>query len=458
MKIYNSETGIKEEFKPLKKGEVSLYVCGMTVYDSCHIGHARTVLSFDVFVRFFKFIGFKVKYVRNITDVDDKIIDKAANQKMPFNKISEQFIREMHDDFTALNMLPPSTEPKVTENMKEIIQMISDLEESGFAYSVDDSDVFFDIKKFPEYGNLSKRVQEELESGSRIKIDNKKNNPNDFVLWKVTDEEPCWDSKWGKGRPGWHIECSAMSNKFLGKNFDIHGGGLDLKFPHHENEIAQSKCATGGDFANYWMHVAPLNIDGKKMSKSLGNFHSIKEVLNKYHPEVIRMFFLLSHYRNPINYSFELIDEAKIILDKLYDSLQDLDLSSKKIDDELKKSFIKVMQDDFNSSQAIKILQNIAQEINSSKQSNSVNASDKANTLISLGEVLGILQHSPENYFQFGVDNEFSSEDIQKLIEERNKARLSKDFSKADSIRDKLLSKNIILEDKEGKTFWKKLS
>ena len=221
---------------------------------------------------------------------------------------------------------------------------------------------------------------------------------------------------------------------------------------------AQSKCATGGDFANYWMHVAPLNIDGRKMSKSLGNFHSIKEVLNKYHPEVIRMFFLLSHYRNPINYSFELIDEAKIILDKLYDSLQDLDLSSKKIDDELKKSFIKVMQDDFNSSQAIKILQNIAQEINSSKKSNSVNASDKANTLISLGEVLGILQHSPENYFQFGVDNKFSSEDIQKLIEERNKARLSKDFSKADSIRDKLLSKNIILEDKEGKTFWKKLS
>ena len=325
MKIYNSQTGNKEDFKPLKKGEVSMYVCGMTVYDSCHVGHARTVLSFDVMVRFFKFIGYKVNYVRNITDVDDKIISRAEEQKVPFNEISEKYTQAMRDDFISLNMLPPSVEPKVTDHMNEIVQMIEALEDNGYAYSNNNSDVYFDIKKYPEYGILSKRIQEDLDSGSRIEIDLKKNNPNDFVLWKVSDDKPYWNSRWGKGRPGWHIECSAMSNKYLGDNFDIHGGGLDLKFPHHENEIAQSKCATNSDFARFWVHVAPLNIDGKKMSKSLDNFHSIKDVLNRYHPEVIRIFFLLSHYRNPMNYSFDLIEEAKNILDKLYESLLDVD-------------------------------------------------------------------------------------------------------------------------------------
>ena len=459
MKIYNSQTGNKEDFKPLKKGEVSMYVCGMTVYDSCHVGHARTVLSFDVMVRFFKFIGYKVNYVRNITDVDDKIISRAEEQKVPFNEISEKYTQAMRDDFISLNMLPPSVEPKVTDHMNEIVQMIEALEDNGYAYSNNNSDVYFDIKKYPEYGILSKRIQEDLDSGSRIEIDLKKNNPNDFVLWKVSDDKPYWNSRWGKGRPGWHIECSAMSNKYLGDNFDIHGGGLDLKFPHHENEIAQSKCATNSDFARFWVHVAPLNIDGKKMSKSLDNFHSIKDVLNRYHPEVIRIFFLLSHYRNPMNYSFDLIEEAKNILDKLYESLLDVDLNYEEIDNLTKNSFIDVMKDDFNSSQAIKILQKIAQNINSSKLIKNEKAIKiQANTLIVLGEVMGILQSNPEEYFQFDLDGDISSSEINKLIEERNIARTNKDFSKADNIREQLLLKNIVLEDKKGKTSWKKLS
>ncbi len=461
MKIYNSQTGNKEDFKPLKKGEISMYVCGMTVYDSCHIGHARTVLSFDLMVRFFRFVGYKVNYVRNITDVDDKIINKAEKEKVPFNKISEKYAQAMHDDFISLNMLPPTVEPKVTDHMNEIIQMIETLEDNGYAYSNNKSDVYFDIKKYPEYGNLSKRVQEDLDSGSRIKIDLKKNNPNDFVLWKVSDDEPSWDSRWGKGRPGWHIECSAMSKKYLGDNFDIHGGGLDLKFPHHENEIAQSKCATDSGFAQYWVHVAPLNIDGKKMSKSLDNFHSIKDVLNKYHPEVIRIFFLLSHYRNPINYSFDLIDESKNILDKLYESILniDIDLDYKEIDNQIKTSFIEVMKDDFNTSQAVKILQKIAQNLNSSRLNNmEKDMRIQASTIVVLGEVMGILQSNPEEYFQFDVNGDISNSDINKLIEERNIARSNKDFSKADDIREKLLLKDIILEDKEGKTSWKKLS
>ena len=459
MKIYNSQSGNKEDFKPLKKGEVSIYVCGMTVYDSCHVGHARTVLSFDMMVRFFKFVGYKVNYVRNITDVDDKIIKKAEEEKVSFNEISEKYAQAMHDDFISLNMLLPSVEPKVTDHMDEILQMIETLEDNGYAYSKNNSDVYFDIKKYPEYGNLSKRVQEDLDSGSRIEIDLKKNNPNDFVLWKVSDNEPCWDSRWGKGRPGWHIECSAMSKKYLGNNFDIHGGGLDLKFPHHENEIAQSKCATNSDFARFWVHVAPLNIDGKKMSKSLDNFHSIKEVLKRYHPEVIRIFFLLSHYRNPINYSFDQIDEAKNILDKLYESLLDVDLNYKEIDNLTKNSFIDVLKDDFNSSQAIKILQKTAQNINSSKLiNNEKDTKIQAKTLIVLGEVMGILQSNPEEYFQFDWDGVISSSEIIELIEERNIARLNKDFSKADKIREQLLLKNIVLEDKEGKTSWKKLS
>ena len=297
MKIFNSQTSSKEKFKPLKKGKINMYVCGMTIYDYCHIGHARTFFSFDVMVNFFKYLNYEVNYVRNITDIDDKIIQKAKEEEIPFSLITDKFIKAMNDDFKALNIQPPSIEPKVSEHIEDVLEMIENLESNNFAYSGENSDVYFDIEKFPDYGKLSNRVQEDLDSGSRVEIDKNKKNPNDFVLWKKTSEEPIWDSKWGKGRPGWHIECSAMSNKYLGNNFDIHGGGLDLKFPHHENEIAQSECANDSDFANYWIHVAPLNVDGKKMSKSLGNYLTIRDLLNDYHPEVLKTFFLLTHYR-----------------------------------------------------------------------------------------------------------------------------------------------------------------
>ena len=280
MKIFNSQSSLKEEFKSIEKGKINMYVCGMTIYDFCHIGHARTFFSFDVMVNFFKFLGYEVNYVRNITDIDDKIIEKAKEEHVPFNLITDKFIEAMNDDFKALDIQPPSLEPKVSEHIEDILKMIENLESNEFAYSKEGSDVYFDIEKFPDYGKLSKRVQDDLDSGSRVEIDKNKKNPNDFVLWKKTNEEPSWNSKWGPGRPGWHIVCSAMSNKYLGANFDIHGGGLDLKFPHHENEIAQSECANNSDFANYWIHVAPLNVDGKKMSKSLGNYLTIRDLLN----------------------------------------------------------------------------------------------------------------------------------------------------------------------------------
>ncbi|MFL2805066.1 MAG: cysteine--tRNA ligase, partial [Gammaproteobacteria bacterium] len=369
MKIFNSQTSSKEKFKPLKKGKINMYVCGMTIYDYCHIGHARTFFSFDVMVNFFKYLNYEVNYVRNITDIDDKIIQKAKEEEVPFSLITDKFIKAMNDDFKALNIQPPSIEPKVSEHIEDILEMIENLESNNFAYSGENSDVYFDIEKFPDYGKLSNRVQEDLDSGSRVEIDKNKKNPNDFVLWKKTSEEPTWDSKWGRGRPGWHIECSAMSNKYLGNNFDIHGGGLDLKFPHHENEIAQSECANDSDFANYWIHVAPLNVDGKKMSKSLGNYLTIRDLLNDYHPEVLKTFFLLTHYRKPINFTASSINEAKNILDKLYESLKDAKkFDSSKVDRKKIESFKEALEDDFNTSKALKILQKISQDLNSTRE------------------------------------------------------------------------------------------
>ena len=315
MKIFNSISSKKEDLVSIEKDRINLYVCGMTVYDDCHIGHARTFISFDLFVRFFSYLGYKVNYVRNITDIEDKIIDKAKLEKVSFSEISDRFIFSMHHDFSKLNLLSPKFEPRASENIPEILEMIEELEAKEFAYSIDGGDVYFDINSYEDYGKLSKRKQKELESGSRVEIDENKKNPNDFVLWKRSEEEPLFDSKWGKGRPGWHIECSAMSKKFLGETFDIHGGGLDLKFPHHENEIAQSECCSGKTLANHWMHVAPLNVNGKKMSKSLGNFVTIKDVLKEYHPEVLRMFFYLTHYRKPINFNENSINDAKNIFE-----------------------------------------------------------------------------------------------------------------------------------------------
>ena len=457
MKIFNSQTSSKEKFKPLKKGKINMYVCGMTIYDYCHIGHARTFFSFDVMVNFFKYLNYEVNYVRNITDIDDKIIQKAKEEEVPFSLITDKFIKAMNDDFKALNIQPPSIEPKVSEHIEDILEMIENLESNNFAYSCGNSDVYFDIEKFPDYGKLSNRVQEDLDSGSRVEIDKNKKNPNDFVLWKKTSEEPSWDSKWGRGRPGWHIECSAMSNKYLGNNFDIHGGGLDLKFPHHENEIAQSECANDSDFANYWIHVAPLNVDGKKMSKSLGNYLTIRDLLNDYHPEVLKTFFLLTHYRKPINFTASSINEAKNILDKLYESLKDAKkFDSSKVDKKTIEFFKEALEDDFNTSKALKILQKVSQDLNSTKKNKGAKQI-LSNTLKVLGNILGIFNDASQDYFQYGLNQKISNEDIEIMIAERNKARLNKDFKKADLIREKLFSLNIILEDDGDKTIWKKL-
>ena len=456
MKIFNSISSKKEDLVSIEKDRINLYVCGMTVYDDCHIGHARTFISFDLFVRFFSYLGYKVNYVRNITDIEDKIIDKAKLEKVSFSEISDRFIFSMHHDFSKLNLLSPKFEPRASENLPEILEMIEELEAKEFAYSIDGGDVYFDINSYEDYGKLSKRKQKELESGSRVEIDENKKNPNDFVLWKRSDEEPTFDSKWGKGRPGWHIECSAMSKKFLGETFDIHGGGLDLKFPHHENEIAQSECCSGKTFANNWMHVAPLNVNGKKMSKSLGNFVTIKDVLKKYHPEVLRMFFYLTHYRKPINFNENSINDAKNILDKLYESIREFDESKLEVDKSFSVKFNNSLKDDFNTPKAIKVLQEINQQINRRVSTDNSDLWKLKSSLRSFANSIGLLLDSTENYFKYSGDSELENEKIQEAIEQRNEARANKNFALADSIRKELSEKGISLEDKEGKTYWKK--
>ena len=456
MKIFNSISSKKQDLVSIEKDKINLYVCGMTVYDDCHIGHARTFISFDLFVRFFSYLGYKVNYVRNITDIEDKIIDKAKLEKVSFSEISDRFIFSMHHDFSKLNLLSPKFEPRASENLPEILEMIEELESKEFAYSIDGGDVYFDINSYEDYGKLSKRKQKELESGSRVEIDENKKNPNDFVLWKRSEEEPLFDSKWGKGRPGWHIECSAMSKKFLGETFDIHGGGLDLKFPHHENEIAQSECCSGKTLANHWMHVAPLNVNGKKMSKSLGNFVTIKDVLKEYHPEVLRMFFYLTHYRKPINFNENSINDAKNILDKLYESIREFDESKLEVDKSFSVKFNNSLKDDFNTPKAIKVLQEINQQINRKVSTDNSDLRKLKNSLRSFANSIGLLLNSAEDYFKYSGDSELDDNKIQAAIEERNEARANKNFALADSIRKELSEKGIFLEDKEGKTYWKK--
>ena len=452
MKIFNSLSSTKEELISINKDKINLYVCGMTVYDDCHIGHARTFLTFDLFVRFFSFLGYEVNYIRNITDIEDKIIDKALIEKVKFSEISNRYIISMNEDFKRLSLLPPNNEPKASDHISEILEMIETLESKNYAYSVEGGDVYFDINSYEDYGKLSKRNLNELDAGVRIEVDKLKNDPNDFVLWKKTSEEPNWDSKWGRGRPGWHIECSAMSKKFLGENFDIHGGGLDLKFPHHENEIAQSECCSGKNFANYWMHVAPLNVNGKKMSKSLNNFITIKKVLEEFHPEIMRMFFYLTHYRKPINFTANSINEAKNILDKLYESLRDTDFTDTKINLDYKNKFEEALKDDFNTPKAIKILQELVPKINKTKSLEEMEVLKFS--LKELSQAIGLLNDTVENYFKYSLPNDISEDEIARYVLERNDARLNKDFQKADDIRDQLLEKGVVLEDEADKTSW----
>jgi len=456
MKVFNSLSGKKEHFDPFEKGKVSIYVCGMTVYDDCHIGHARTFLSFDMIVRYLRSRNIEVNYIRNITDVDDKILQRAKETNQEPSVLTDLYIERMTSDFNALGMISPDKEPRATESIQIILDLISRLIEGGYAYH-EGGDVYFSVESFPEYGKLSNQKMDEILLGARIEIDQGKRNPADFVLWKKGDGKLAWDSPWGKGRPGWHIECSAMSMDALGDTFDIHAGGSDLKFPHHENEIAQSEAATGNNFAKYWMHTGPLRIDKEKMSKSLGNFLTIRDVLKDYPYEVLRFFLLSSHYRSPVHYSEEGLLESKAALERLYTSILDVDIS---LVDEISKGshtglFQEAMDDDFNVPEALSVLFDLAKTINKSKEDGDVEKTKGlVKELIHLSNSLGLLEQDPKVFLKSGV--EMNESEVQALIDEREKSRANRDYSRADEIRDLLLEKNIILEDSKEGTFWRR--
>ncbi len=459
LKIFNSLTGKKQKFKPIEPGKVRMYVCGMTVYDFCHIGHARVMVVFDMVVRYMRSLGLDVNYVRNITDIDDKIIKRAGENNEGTSELTERFIVAMNEDAVALSVIPPNAEPKATEHIAQIISMIHQLIENKYAYVSPHGDVFFDISAFPSYGKLSGKVIDELRAGERVHVQEAKDDPLDFVLWKMSKpNEPSFQSPWGKGRPGWHIECSAMSTYCLGEHFDIHGGGQDLQFPHHENEIAQSEGATGKTFVNLWMHNGFVQIDEDKMSKSLNNFFTIREVLKKYKAEEVRFFILASHYRSPLNYSLTNLNEAKAALKGLYTSLRGLSLN-----DDVEALYIsrfnEIMEDDFNTPKAIALLHELAHETNKNKDNNLTRAEKLASTLKMLAGILGLLRESPEVFLKRGAGallSSLSDDKIESLIAQRNEARKNKDFAESDRIRDLLASENISLEDAAEGTLWQR--
>ncbi|WP_028486735.1 cysteine--tRNA ligase [Thiomicrorhabdus chilensis] len=450
--IYNTETRQKELFTPIHPGQVGIYVCGVTVYDFCHIGHARVMVVFDTVVRHLRSLGYDVNYVRNITDIDDKIIKRALENGESIQALTTRMIEEMHADEAAMNVLRPDMEPKATEYMDEIQQMIQTLIDKGYAYPATNGDVYFKVKSFKEYGRLSGKNLEELEAGSRVEVNEIKQDPMDFVLWKASKEnEPAWDSNWGDGRPGWHIECSAMSTKCLGNHFDIHGGGMDLSFPHHENEIAQSECATGEHYVNTWMHCGFVRIDDEKMSKSLNNFFTIREVLKMYHPEVIRYFLLASHYRSPVNYSQENLEAAKASVGRLYSALEAVEPGEAMQDSQFEKDFMDVMNDDFNTPKAMAVLFELAKEVNKQKDAG------LCGLLVKLANQIGLLTQSPEMFFKSQPsDSEFDETQIEALIEERKQARADKNFARSDEIRDLLLEQGIELLDTAEGTSWRR--
>lgn len=454
--VFNTLTRKKQSFEPIKPGHVGIYVCGVTTYDYCHIGHARTYVAFDIVVRYLRKLGYDVKYVRNITDLDDKIIKRAAEKGEDFHQVTERFIGEMHKDFDALNLVRPDIEPRVTGHMDEIIQMIESLIENGNAYEAGNGDVLFDVSTFNDYGKLSRQDLEQLQAGARVDVDSAKQDPLDFVLWKAAKAgEPSWSSPWGEGRPGWHIECSAMNKKHLGTTFDIHGGGSDLAFPHHENEIAQSCCANHSEYVKYWMHSGMVQVDNEKMSKSLGNFFTIRSVLEQYDAETVRYFLLSSHYRSQLNYTQENLDQAHSALERLYTSLRDI--TPQTADEELRskywQSFQQAMDDDLNAPEAMSVLFEVAREINRNRESAPDTAAQLAHVLIELAEVMGLLQQSPEEFLQ-GDDDDVAK--IEALIAKRNQARADKDWAAADEARDKLTNMGIVLEDGAEGTRWRR--
>jgi len=452
IKIYNSLTKSKEIFSPIEKEKVKMYVCGMTVYDLCHLGHARVLVVFDLINRWFMAHGYDVTYVRNITDIDDKIIARANEQKITIVELTEKYIDEMNQDISALNVLNPSYEPRATQHIDGMIKMISNLIDKGFAYQAKNNDVYYSVEKFDGYGKLSGKSLKELKAGNRVEIDHAKENSFDFVLWKsAKTNEPSWDSPWGKGRPGWHIECSVMSNQILGQHFDIHGGGQDLQFPHHENEIAQSEAANDCQMANYWIHNGFVKVDDEKMSKSLGNFFTIRSILDHYDAEVVRFFILKAHYRSPLNYSDKHLEDAKIGLTKLYLTIRDFkgeSIGTIDWNQPYAKKFKQALDDDFNSSEAISILFELANEINKT------NSSELLIILKSLAQILGLLSKDPEHFLQ--GKNLKDDVDIELMIKKRNDAKKNKNFEEADDIRANLLEKGILLEDTPEGTIWRK--
>ena len=453
IKFYNSLTNQKEDFVPIREGEVGMYVCGMTVYDNCHLGHARAMMAFDILARYLRYQGYKLNFTRNITDIDDKIIDRANENQETIDDLTERTIASMHEDFLKLGLDLPTNEPRATDHIEGMINMISKLIEKGHAYHSEGGDVFFAVRTFPEYGKLSNKNIDDLNPGSRVEEDGSKKDPLDFVLWKSAKQnEPSWDSPWGLGRPGWHIECSVMSLENLGKHFDIHGGGPDLLFPHHENEIAQSECASEHKFANYWIHSGLLKINGEKMSKSLGNFAMLKDLFASYHPEVIRYYLISSHYRSSLNFDNESLDQARSALTRLYQAISVAPSQESDLHDDSVKEFIHSMNDDLNTPEALSTLFGLAKSINSSQDTQDQNI--YASTMRELGKVLGLFNDSSEAFLQYGAN--LTDEEITYKIEERNQARDNKDFQKADQIRDELAAQGILLDDSSDGTSWKK--
>jgi cysteinyl-tRNA synthetase len=457
--LYNDLTRAKEPFEPLHANKVNMYVCGMTVYDLCHLGHARVMVVFDIVARYLRSLGYDVTYVRNITDIDDKIINRANERGEPFHALTERFIVAMHEDAAALGVLPPDLEPRATDHLPEIIRMIERLIERGHAYVADNGDVYYDVRSFAEYGRLSGKSIEDLQAGARVEPGDVKRDPLDFALWKAAKpDEPFWESPWGRGRPGWHIECSAMSTQALGDTFDIHGGGADLTFPHHENEIAQSEGATGHPFVRYWMHNGFVRINDEKMSKSLGNFFTVREILERYRPEEVRYFILTSQYRSPLNYGDEQLDNARGALTRFYTALRGLPAADPATGTDFEQRFHAAMQDDFNTPEALAAMFDLVREINRLRTDDPAGAASLGATLRALGGLLGLLQDDADGYLRGdgGGDAALSDDDIQQLIDRRLAAKQAKNWSEADAIRDQLKEAGIVLEDSAAGTTWRR--
>ena len=466
--LYNSEQRKKVEFVPRQAGHIDMYVCGMTVYDYCHIGHARVMVAFDYIIRFLRSQGWNVKYVRNITDIDDKIIKRAAENKETIGELTQRFIDAMNEDATRLGCLAPDESPRATDFIDQMQNMIGQLVDNGKAYAAQNGDVYFEVNQFDKYGRLSGRKLEDMQAGAsdRVDVEVQKKHPFDFVLWKRAKEnEPAWASPWGNGRPGWHIECSAMSTCCLGNHFDIHGGGGDLLFPHHENEIAQSEGATGEQYVNYWMHVGFVNVDGEKMSKSLGNFFTIRDVMEKFHAEVIRYFIVSSHYRSPINFSDTALKEAKTSLTRFYNAFKTyqqvfgIESKTTQLNDAYVERFNKAMRDDFNTAEALAVLFELAKELNRAVKEQDDTAHAYYSTLRELTNILGLVQHPVDEFLKSDVGQEalgLSDTQIEDLIQQRVDAKKAKDYAGADAIRQNLLDQGVVLEDTRQGTVWRR--